>query len=73
MPGRAPLVFAAHAMAEPATPPGFDAPPSFEAVMLVEPEVQGGGPAQKVGTSCRICPRAACPARREPSIMAEAF
>jgi len=24
-----------------------------------------------VGTSCRICPRPACAARREPSIMAE--
>jgi len=26
-----------------------------------------------VGTSCRICPRPACPARREPSILSESL
>ncbi len=48
-----------------------------EAGMLVWPlggAVAGaaaGGQVVQVGTSCRVCPRADCPARREPSIMAE--
>ena len=27
-------------------------------------------PLLRIGPGCRICPRAACPARREPSILA---
>ena len=46
--------------------PGFDAPPRTEAVMLVQPGGPGTAP---VGPTCRICPRADCPARREPSIL----
>lgn len=37
--------------------------------------VSGGSGAERVvqvGTSCRVCPREDCPARREPSIMGEA-
>ena len=34
--------------------------------------IAGNGAAVAVGSTCRICARAACPARREPSILTEA-
>ncbi|PLL13388.1 XRE family transcriptional regulator [Tabrizicola sp. TH137] len=46
-----------------------------EAVMLVAPlrgGTQPGGGAQVVGSSCRVCARGDCPARREPSILTDA-
>lgn len=74
MAGRSPRLFLVHAVAHPATPASFDVPPVFEATMLVEPAPRdAAGTAQPVGTSCRVCPRAGCPARREPSILADAF
>ncbi|MDF0596148.1 helix-turn-helix domain-containing protein [Psychromarinibacter halotolerans] len=65
--------FVAYAVADPVGPARFDAPPVFESVMLILPHPRSGDTAAlKVGTSCRICPQADCPARREPSILAEA-
>ncbi len=72
-----------YAIAEPVGPPGFDAPPVMQATMLVVPEAApdaGGGvgvgagfgagaDALPVGTTCRVCPRPRCAARREPSII----
>lgn len=51
-------------------PLGVDGPVLTEALMLMLP-VEGPAPgdALPVGPACRICPRAACPARREPSIL----
>ncbi len=73
MAGRDAARFVAYAVAEPVGPARFDAPPVFEAVMLILPRPRGAeGAALRVGTSCRICPQADCPARREPSILAEA-
>ncbi|MEN9408553.1 MAG: hypothetical protein RL216_527 [Pseudomonadota bacterium] len=43
-----------------------------EAAMLVEPlpaRAAAGGDVLAVGTSCRVCPREHCAARREPSIL----
>lgn len=42
-----------------------------EAAMLMEPAGRRGpeGVVLPVGTSCRICPRESCAARREPSIL----
>lgn len=74
MAGRDPRRFMAYAVAEPTGVPGFDAPPVFEAVMLIVPGDRARVPSEgalRVGTSCRICPRRDCPARREPSILAE--
>jgi len=74
MPGPPPMRFRVHAICRARGRPRFDMPPILEATMLIEPiegEGEGGGAALPVGTSCRICPRAACPARREPSILAE--
>ncbi len=66
--------FMAYAVAEPVGPPGFDAPPVFEAAMLIVPDARMRMPGEavlQVGTSCRICPLKDCPARREPSILAD--
>ncbi|MDT8853659.1 short-chain fatty acyl-CoA regulator family protein [Paracoccaceae bacterium Fryx2] len=68
------------AFCRPRHPLGFGGPEVREAAMLIEPEPQGGpgwggegsgGAALPIGTSCRICPRGGCPARREPSILSE--
>jgi predicted transcriptional regulator len=48
----------------------------IEAHMLILPDAARPGgtpPPREVGVSCRICPRATCPARREPSILADGF
>jgi len=65
--------FEAFAVCEPLGTPRFDAEPVLQAVMLVLPEHNGARaeqarPAEPVGAGCRVCPRAACPARREPSL-----
>ena len=58
---------------EEAAPGRFNMPPLMRSYMLLMPdegEVAGeGGAPLEVGTSCRICPRAACAARCEPSIL----
>lgn len=60
------------AYAEARFPEGFSGPELREAAMLVLP-LPGGPAAQapllRVGPTCRICPRADCAARREPSIV----
>jgi transcriptional regulator with XRE-family HTH domain len=71
--------FLAYAICQPADPARFGGPQVLEALMLLVPaelaEAAGGLPgamqdaAVPVGSSCRICPQADCPARREPSIL----
>ena len=66
--------FLAYAISQPAHPAGFDGPVVFEASMLILPEDgpgRAGDVPVPVGTSCRICPRQDCRARREPSILSE--
>lgn len=74
--GRSARRFLTYAVCTPSQPAGFDGPTVLEAAMLVLPQslvpVPETEPAAPVGTSCRICPRDACPARREPSIMSAA-
>jgi hypothetical protein len=72
MAGRSPRRFRAYAICQQVRPAGFDAPQVLEATMLVLPDA-GTGAAEPVGPTCRICPREACPARREPSILTEEF
>ena len=72
MSGRDEAVFTAWAVAEVDHPSGFDGPSVVEAWMLLSPR-QGLGDAESaigVGTSCRVCAQARCPARREPSLVA---
>lgn len=59
----------ARAFAQVRYPGGFRGPELREAAMLLAPEPAGSEPALEVGPTCRICPRTACPARREPSIL----
>ncbi|MBI1219677.1 MAG: helix-turn-helix domain-containing protein [Rhodobacteraceae bacterium] len=74
MAGRTPRRYRTYAICQQVRPAGFDAPQVLEATMLVLPETGAKtGPAEPVGPTCRICPREACPARREPSILMEEF
>ncbi|MDS9468632.1 short-chain fatty acyl-CoA regulator family protein [Paracoccus sp. MBLB3053] len=65
--------FMAWAVSERLLPMGFDGPPLSRAQMLILPAPQGENRATlAVGPACRICPRNACPARHEPSILGPA-
>jgi hypothetical protein len=69
--GRLPQRFLTYAVCQPSQPAGFDGPQVLEALMLILPAPpDAAAAARPVGVSCRICPRIACPARREPSILA---
>lgn len=60
------------AYAESSLPGGFGGPELREAAMLILPletKAAPGAAALRLGPTCRICPRGACPARREPSIL----
>tara|TARA_R110002111_G_scaffold245165_1_gene307490 strand:+ start:1 stop:1146 length:1146 start_codon:yes stop_codon:yes gene_type:complete len=59
------------AFCAPSFPEGFGGPEIRHAAMLISATPPGPEPALKIGSSCRICPREGCVARREPSIMAE--
>ena len=57
------------AWAETRHPQGLRGPELREAAMLILPD-DGAGTAARIGSSCRVCARGDCPARREPSILA---
>ncbi|WP_377504476.1 short-chain fatty acyl-CoA regulator family protein [Octadecabacter sp. R77987] len=65
------LRFQCYAIAHHIRPPDFDSPPVTEAVMLVCPPPEHRTAGTPAGTSCRICPRENCAARRAPSILSE--
>ncbi|MBN2741885.1 MAG: DUF2083 domain-containing protein [Rhodobacteraceae bacterium] len=69
--GRVPQRFVTYAICE-TRAVGFDGPMLREATMLIlpAPEEAASQPARAIGVSCRICPLAQCPGRREPSIVA---
>lgn len=72
MPGRIARRFLCRAVSVPLAGGAFGAPSVHEATMLIEPapdDSAGLGPVIAAGSSCRICPRDGCPARREPSIL----
>ncbi|NDV97674.1 helix-turn-helix domain-containing protein [Salipiger sp. PrR002] len=64
----------AWAVAQPAGLPQANRDPIFEAHMMITPAgpERGGEETELVGATCRICPRAHCPARREPSLLGDA-
>ncbi|MGV6802725.1 MAG: helix-turn-helix domain-containing protein [Ruegeria sp.] len=74
--GRTPANFDCFAISWPQPATEFGQEPVYRSAMLVLP-VDGpetaGRPSVEVGTSCRICPRKGCEARREPSILSEGF
>ncbi len=66
--GREPVRFLVYAVAQPLGAMEFDAPPVFEATMLILPADRVTFPDLPVlaaGVNCRVCPRDACAARRE--------
>ncbi|MCK8462858.1 short-chain fatty acyl-CoA regulator family protein [Aliiroseovarius sp. S1339] len=74
MPGPTPRRFLCQAVCLPREALRFDVPPVFEAMMLIEPvddaQAHGAdGPVLPVGSSCRVCPRSDCAARREASLL----
>lgn len=73
MAGQVPRRFRTFALAETTAVPDFDMSPVIRAMMLIQPDpASRRGDERPVGSACRVCPRAACPARREPSILTEA-
>lgn len=85
--GQPPRQFLAYAVCQPVVQPGFDAPEVVEATMLFVPMDAAksahktaigtekplySGDVIEVGTSCRVCARLSCSARREPSLMSNA-
>ncbi|MCY1125662.1 helix-turn-helix domain-containing protein [Frigidibacter sp. RF13] len=62
-------LFHAYAWAERSYPAGLAAAPVTEAWMFLVPARAKTGAARAVGSSCRVCAEAICPARREPSII----
>lgn len=73
MPGLARQHFYMRAYCAVEYPQGFGGPEVRDAAMLIRKHgaLAAGEPFVAVGSSCRICPRAACVARREPSILTE--
>ncbi len=73
MAGRLPQRFLTYAFCAPRQPAGFEGPVLMEAMMLIlPPPPERASGERPVGSSCRICPRADCVGRREPSILSEA-
>ena len=74
--GRNAAVFECFAVAWPQVMADFEEDPVFRSAMLMRP-IPGSEaedePSDPVGSSCRVCPRDVCPARREPSILSEGF
>jgi transcriptional regulator with XRE-family HTH domain len=70
--GQSGRTFRVVAWCDPSRPVGPRGPELREAAMLILPV--DGTPAGRlaVGSSCRVCPRNDCPARREPSILSAA-
>ncbi len=85
--GHQPKRFVTYAVALPTGPGDFEVPRTFEATMLILPDDGKGAlaadaagiptttvaTALPVGSSCRICQRTDCAARREPSILTDGF
>ena len=69
MSGRDDAFFEAEALSQISYPAGFDGPAVVEAWMLIRPLMASPAQAARVGPSCRVCAEAACPARREPSVV----
>jgi hypothetical protein len=71
--GQAAQRFRAFAWAAPTHALGLRGPvlPVAGMLILPAPPRSDGPPALAIGSSCRICPRSACPARREPSILSD--
>lgn len=76
VPGQPVQRYLAFALCEVVPQGSFDQPPVRRATMLIlppPPTADPTAPAIRAGSSCRICPRDQCAARREPSILSGGF
>ena len=72
--GRTTACFECFAVAHPRTRPAFDEDPLYLSTMLIVPVAQPTDrEVPQVGSTCRVCPRTDCAARREPSVLNEEF
>ena len=75
--GRSSGTYLTYAISQPAAPAEFDMPQIFRASMLILPDELAGQEASSsalpIGSSCRVCPREDCRARREASILTDGF
>lgn len=72
LPGPVPRRFRLRAVGEARYPGGFGGPVLRQAAMLIRADgLPPTLPPLRIGGACRICPRADCPARREPPILRE--
>ncbi|WP_417249020.1 short-chain fatty acyl-CoA regulator family protein [Celeribacter sp.] len=77
VPGQPARRFLTYAICRPREGGGFDAPQIVEATMMFVPieavdereRAAAGEAALEVGSTCRVCPRSDCAARREPSMV----
>lgn len=70
--GRMAHRFVTYSVGELRQPAGFSGPNLRSAMMLIVPDIDAPTTPEiaiEVGSSCRICPRGGCLARREPSIV----
>ena len=72
MAGQGGRLFRVLAWANPRHPFGLRGPELREAAMLILPGAGGSAATIQIGSSCRVCPRLDCAARREPSILSAA-
>ncbi|SNR59888.1 helix-turn-helix domain-containing protein [Puniceibacterium sediminis] len=69
-PGQPAHIFRTFAIASPTGPAQVNREPLFQSHMLIVPQTGSeSDQSLPVGTTCRICPRTGCDARREPSIL----
>jgi predicted transcriptional regulator/transcriptional regulator with XRE-family HTH domain len=75
--GRTDTEFECYAVAEPTKTTEYNKLPLMQATMLIVPHQSADKAdhinADEIGSTCRVCSRAKCPARREPSILSEGF
>ena len=53
------------------TPPPAHLPLRLAGMLILPVPAAAAQGALALGSGCRVCPREACPARREPSVMSE--
>ena len=71
--GRQAAQFDCFAIAHPQGAPGLDQDPVYHSTMLILPASRPSDTALAVGSTCRVCVRGGCAARREPSVLSEEF
>jgi transcriptional regulator with XRE-family HTH domain len=61
--------FDCYAAAQTEQPSGYNQPPAARAVMLILPAASGGQASREIGSSCVLCQKSSCSARRVMSVL----